>query len=66
MGGKGSDEPLIPSWLRPDAEPKLREDIAASRTHAERLRGADITGNPFDPVPLNYKMPQILKKPSQQ
>ena len=66
MSGKGNEtEPLIPDWLKPDAQPKMREDFARGRLHNDRITGAIVEGNPFVNTPLKAHMPSILKKPSQ-
>lgn len=68
MSGKGNEtQPLIPDWLKPDAQPELRERFARSRAHNDRIAGSIVEGNPFDTtLPLKAHMPSILKKPSQQ
>ena len=66
MSGKGNEtEPLIPDWLKPDAQPKMREDFARNRAHNDRMTGARVLGNSFENRPQEFIMPGINRKPGQ-
>jgi hypothetical protein len=63
MSGKGNEtEPLIPEWLRPDAQPKMREDFARNRAHNDRITGGRVLGNSFVNTPQEFIMPGVMPK----
>lgn len=63
MSGKGNEtQPLIPDWLKPDAQPELRERFARSRAHNDRISGGRVLGNSFVNTPQEFVMPKPLKK----